>query len=185
MKKSWLVGLGVGLAVGLVITGTMSVWAATSSNFLPAVTTGCGPTPDPRILDPVNGAVAQRLVSGQVAFTIYNVSRMSKLGDSSPKAGFIYLVIEQEIENLGREKFYVSGGYNEKVKDSAGLGYSNPFVFGQTGLQPFPGGDLRPGDKARGQVVWEVRTNAAGLMLIYTFNPYATYDSPEFRVPLP
>lgn len=84
-------------------------------------------------------------------------------GAWKPKAGNYFLALDVSVENKGSASEFVSVGHEYKVKDSEGFSYGSAV----TTIQPlFEGGNLLPGDKSRGFVVYEIKQGAVGLYLL-------------------
>lgn len=84
---------------------------------------------------------------------------------SSPKQGFIYYVVNVTVFNVTSEIKYVNP-FGFKLKDSDGYTYSYSPLFG---VEPTLGdGNMRPGDKMRGYISFEVLKSAKNFSIIYS-----------------
>jgi hypothetical protein len=73
-------------------------------------------------------------------------------GVSSPKSGNIYLVIDATVVNISQTNQLLASGYYFRLTDSTGLAYDEQFTdFGSP-----PDGNIIPGGKLRGQLIYEV-----------------------------
>jgi hypothetical protein len=108
-------------------------------------------------------AVGQRVASGGVVLTVNSVRKAPRAGVfAKAKEGRVLLVADVTVENAERD----TAPYNPlyfKVKDAEGFEYGS-FVGVDDGLKS---GELPKGDKARGVVAFEVRTDAKGFVLSY------------------
>lgn len=125
-------------------------------------TTPPKPTEPPK---PSVAKVGDRVESAGVAITVAKVDKAAAFGQFfKPKAGNTYLATEVIVENAGRDS---STPYNPlyfKVKDSDGFEYTTAL----TGPEPLlKTGELAKGEKARGWIAYEVKSEAKGFSLSY------------------
>jgi hypothetical protein len=111
------------------------------------------------------GAIGQRQESAGVALTIAGATKQAAIPPGfQPRAGNLYLLVDAQVENAGREPIRYDATYF-KVRDVEGLeliGMTPP--GGDSPLQP---GELAPGGRARGNVGFQVRPTARGFVLSY------------------
>jgi hypothetical protein len=74
----------------------------------------------------------------------------------TPKAGNVYIIVDATYQNISAKAQTLSTGLQVELKDSTGQKYSETFVSAVASSPP--DGNVNAGDKARGQVVWEVPT---------------------------
>lgn len=99
-----------------------------------------------------------------IALTVVKTEKKDELSQfQKAKAGNTYIVAEVLIENVSVDKAPYNPLYF-KVKDGDGFEY-NPEIVG--GDQALKSGELPKGDKARGNVAFEVKKDAKGLVLSY------------------
>jgi hypothetical protein len=129
------------------------------------------PSPPPAAI----GKVGERVEQAGVAITVLSTSSTDKINDFlKPEEGNNYLVLDVIVENVSRDE---STPYNPmyfKLKDNDGFEYT------PAGLAPEPSlksGELKKGDKARGQVAFEVK--AAGLGFVVSYEPLVLFGGYE------
>jgi hypothetical protein len=110
------------------------------------------------------GQVGKAQISGGTSLTVNKVTTASSVNEYlKPKAGNIYLVVDVTIANIDRD----TAPYNPlyfKVKDMDGYEYSDSLLAPAPDLKS---GDLTKGQKARGNVAFEVPKTAKGFVLTY------------------
>lgn len=126
------------------------------------------------------GAVGDRVENGGIALTVNNVTFDDEIDNFlSAASGNIYLVLDVTIENTDDDE----GTYNLlyfKVKDADGYEYSASISAPEPNLSA---GDLVAGDKVRGNVAFEVKEDATGIIL--TYEPLVLFgDDASIRVNL-
>lgn len=144
----WLIAVACGTSGGgvAVTPGAAAPVAATAA---PAAT---GPA-----------KVGDRVIAGDTALTVVKTERKSELSQfQKAKDGMTFVIVEVLIENAGTAK----GTYNLlyfKARDAEGFEY-NPALGVD---QPLQAGELDTGGKARGNVAFEVKAEAKGLVVEY------------------
>lgn len=149
--------------------------------ILISVLAGCGETTTPERLDtatsseksgqkpqaPETFAIGEPINMGDLVLTVNGV-RESK-GDQyiKPKEGHIYKIVEATLENIGQESAAISSLMMFSLTDSEGYKYTVTIGPDTKGSLD---GELQPGRKMRGELVFEVPTEAAGLELLFEPN---------------
>jgi hypothetical protein len=107
--------------------------------------------------------IGDRVEAGGIALTINSARTLASFDYSTAAEGKTYLVVDALLENVSRD----AAPYNPlyfSVKDA------DSFEYTATMLAPDPSlksGELARGEKARGNVAFEIPTSAAGLVLTY------------------
>lgn len=83
---------------------------------------------------------------------VNSVKTSAGSGYDHPDAGKIYVVVDLSITNTSSEQQTISTLLQFTLKDGEGQKYNDTYVSGYND----PGGDLAPGDKVKGQMVYEV-----------------------------
>lgn len=121
-------------------------------------------TPQPAA-SPNFGKVGDRIEQGGIALTVVNVLKVASVSEFlQPEPGNTYLVVEVIIENISRDDETPYNPLYFSVKDADG------FQYNVTMLAPDPAlssGKLVKGDKVRGNVAFEVKETASGLVISY------------------
>jgi hypothetical protein len=125
----------------------------------PAPTSTAAPQPKSTV-----GKIGDRVESAGIAVTVVKASKVNQIGSfTKPKAGNMLLNIEVIIENTNRDKAPYNPLYF-KVRDSNGFEYNTTI----TALDPsLKSGDVAQGEKVRGNVAFEVKSDAKGLVVSY------------------
>lgn len=125
------------------------------------------------------GKINDRIEVSGIALTVTKVEQKAELGQfNKAKDGNIFVVAEVLIENVNSDKAPYNPLYFS-VKDGDGFESNAELVAGDQALQS---GDLAKGDKARGNVAFEVKKGATGLVLQY--KPLVFGRSEAIRVAL-
>lgn len=110
------------------------------------------------------GEIGDRVETGGVALTVNGVTTSKRIDDIwTPDSGNIFVIVDVTIENVDREE----APYNPLyfiVKDSDGFEYNTAIAAPDPSLKS---GDLAAGDRARGNVAFEVKEGATGLVMSY------------------
>ena len=110
------------------------------------------------------GKVGQRVESAGIALTVIKASKLDQFDNIwKPKEGNVYVVVDVTIENVCRTEAPYNPMYF-RIKDMDGFEYSKSFAAPDPTLKS---GNLAKGDKARGNVAFEVTKTATGLVLWY------------------
>jgi hypothetical protein len=107
--------------------------------------------------------IGDRVVSGGIALTILKVRRVSRSGIFRADSGNEFVVLDVLIENVERDEAPYNPFYF-KVKDSENFEYDYSIASPNPSLKS---GDLKRGGKARGNVAFEVKKGAKGLVVSY------------------
>jgi Domain of unknown function (DUF4352) len=112
---------------------------------------------------PAVAKIGDRVELNGMALTVVKADHAAELGGiMKAKAGNEFIVTEVIIENTGSEKLSYNLLYF-KARDSEGFEYSTALGMDQ----PLSAGELAKGEKARGNVAFEVKQGAKGLILEY------------------
>ncbi|MEM3460019.1 MAG: DUF4352 domain-containing protein [Candidatus Micrarchaeaceae archaeon] len=124
------------------------------------------PTETPRSLPTQSvGKVGQRMESAGIAITVNKVSKVKQVSEYiMPEAGKIYLVLDVLIENVSRIEETPYNPLYFMLKDQENFDYDVSLFAPEPSLKA---GTLRKGDKARGNVAFEVPINSKGFIVRY------------------
>jgi hypothetical protein len=157
------------LACGGTSTGGQTVVPATSAPAGQATAAPGQPTSAPAAapteaqVAPAVAEVGDRVELNGMALTVVKVDHAAELGGIvKAKAGNEFIVTEVIIENVSAEKVNYNLLYF-KARDGEGFEYTTALGMDQ----PLSAGDLAKGEKARGNVAFEVKKDAKGLILEY------------------
>ncbi len=110
------------------------------------------------------GSVGERREAGGIALTVMEVSRMGSINDfTQAAAGNEFVVLDVLLETTDRDEAPYNPFYF-KLKDADGFEYASSFVAPDPSLKS---GNLARGDKVRGNVAFEVKEGASGLVVSY------------------
>lgn len=113
---------------------------------------------------PAVAKVGDRTELNGTALTVMKVSRAAELSRfQKAKDGNEFVIAEVVIENVDKDKAPYNPLYF-KVKDGDGFEYNADFTAGEQSLKS---GELAKGEKARGNVAFEVKKDAKDLVLEY------------------
>lgn len=82
-----------------------------------------------------------------------------------PAEGKVYKIVDVTVENKGTEEAVVSSMLNTSLSDNDGYNYNVAFT---TSIENQLDGSVPAGRKLRGQVAYEVPTDASGLEFIFS-----------------
>lgn len=126
------------------------------------------------------GKVGERVQSGGMAVTLNSVDLSTRISDLwTPEEGNIFVVLDVTVESVDRE----DGPYNPlyfKLKDQDGFEYTSNLLAPDPSLSA---GNLAPGDRARGNIAFEVKLGAQ--QLVMSFEPlvlFGGYQTIRFAV---
>jgi hypothetical protein len=110
------------------------------------------------------GKVGDRVEANGVALTVVKVEKATQISDfQKAEEGKTFVIAEVLIENVSTD----TAPYNPlyfKVKDSEGFEENSSLMTGDGALKS---GELAKGEKARGNVAFQVKAEAAGLVMEY------------------
>jgi hypothetical protein len=176
----------VGLAVLGSLTrspGTSGTASSTGANANPGRQAASGSTGTEAKATPVQnaapsiGSVGSTLETAGLRVTLNSVRRHSGGQFFKPDAGHEYIVLDLTYENTTDREVAVSSLLSASVKDSTGQKYT--LALGGTDKSA-PDGSIAPGDRARGEIAFEVPVDAAGLVV--TYDPILGGDPVRFSV---
>lgn len=135
------------------------------STFTASASKTSPPTQTPRPTPTLSIGVINepREVSG-IALTVLNAENMVKMDVLTAHPGYVYLVLDVTIENVGRNGSTPYNSLYFSVKDSDGYQYNANSFAREPGLKA---GELPKGDKVRGFLAFEVRSTSKGMILSY------------------
>ena len=140
-----------------------------------AVLFGCGETTEPKkaTTDPTDTKqqeifkIGERVEMGKLVITVNSIKDSQGSEFLKPESGHIYKIADCTIENLSDESEAISSMLMFKMADSEGYNYDITITdSSKTSLD----GELGPGRKMRGEVAFEVPSDATGLELIFEPN---------------
>ena len=133
---------------------------------------GCGETTEPKkaTTEPAETKqqqifkIGERVEMGEFVITVNSVKDSQGSEFLKPAAGHVYKIVDCTIENLSDEAEVISSLMMFKMADSKGYNYN---VTIADSSKPSLDGELGPGRKMRGEIAFEVPTDATGLELIF------------------
>lgn len=124
--------------------------------------------------------VGDRVELNGTALTIVKIDRKAAISDfQKAKDGNEFVIAEVVIENSASDSKIPYNPLYFKVKDADGFEYDAGFSAGDQSLKS---GDLAKGEKARGNIAFEVKKATKGLVLEY--KPLIFGESEAIRVAL-
>lgn len=146
-----------------------------------AVKTTLGPEPtDAAAAAPAIAKVGDRVELNGMALTVTKVERATQLGQfNKADDGKEFVVAEVIIENVSADNKVPYNPLYFTVKDGEGFEYNAQLVAGDQALKS---GDLAKGEKARGNVAFEVKKDTKGLVMEY--KPLVVGESEAIKVAL-
>lgn len=193
MSRKMYAGVAVMLALfvlacgGTSTSGGATVVPATSGSAgatQPSGSSSAAPT-QPAVADtpapaaPAVAKVGDRTELNGTALTVTKVDRAAELGQfNKAKDGNEFVVAEVVIENTGADKIPYNPLYF-KVKDADGFETDAELIAGDQSLKS---GELAKGEKARGNVAFEVKKGTKGLVMEY--KPLVIGSSDAIKVAL-
>jgi hypothetical protein len=113
---------------------------------------------------PSIGWIGKRIELGGMALTVLDASRWASVDTWTPDEGYTFLVIEVIIENTGKRDELPYNPLYFSIKDNEGFEYNTSFFSANPSLKS---GTILKGDKVRGLVTFEIRSNSSGLVVTY------------------
>ncbi|GAW28948.1 DUF4352 domain-containing protein [Carboxydocella sp. ULO1] len=111
--------------------------------------------------------VGEKVKMGDLAITVNSVKKSNGTQLFKPESGNIFIIIDAAIENLGNESAALSSLMMFKLADSEGYSYNQTILDNVKGSLD---GEVGPGRKMRGEIVYEVPKKAQGLEFIFEPN---------------
>jgi hypothetical protein len=140
------------------------------------VLVACGSNSGTTTLPPP-GVIGAKMLGETFNLTVLSVERKAKLSRAdTARQGNTYFVADVLIEATAKTQYNM---LFFKAVDADGAEYVPAITLLQ---DAFVGGQLRPGDKARGKVVFQVPTNTTGLVMSY--EPFTLKIGDHVRVKL-
>lgn len=130
------------------------------------------------------GAVVGELVSDEsLAMVVRTVTKMRSLGaDRTASPGNTFVVVRLAVKNRQSSQFVdFNSFWQTRVTDDANRAYDQVVSVPET---PMTRGELAPGEVARGDVVYEVSTDASGLALQFDFDAFDVFSFDRVLVDL-
>lgn len=115
-------------------------------------------------------AVGEIVKVDDVQIVINEVKEVPGTQYFAPDEGNRFISVDLTIENLGSDDFIVSSLMLFALKDDTGQEYSISISGIAASDGKSPDGTIIPGDKLRGQLVYEIPVDASGLVLIFEPN---------------
>jgi len=136
---------------------------------------GCGETTEPKkaTTEPTKTKqqqtfkIGERVEMGELVITVNSVVDSQGSEFLKPAAGHVFKIVDCTIENLSDQSQAISSLMMFKMADSEGYNYN---VTITDSSKPSLDGELGPGRKMRGEIAFEVPTDATGLELIFEPN---------------
>jgi hypothetical protein len=86
---------------------------------------------------------------------------------AKPSQGNKFLIVDMTLENKGQNADNISTMIQMSLKDASGQSYKVDFKAMMASGGTSPDGELAPGEKVRGQVGFEIPTNATDLVFVF------------------
>lgn len=115
-------------------------------------------------------AIGETVIVDDVQVVINEVKEVPGTEYFKPEEGKRFVSVDLTLENLGSTDFTVSSLLLFSLKDDTGQEYSISISGITASGGKSPDGTIIPGDKLRGQLVYEIPVNASGLVLIFEPN---------------
>ncbi|MCG2794577.1 MAG: DUF4352 domain-containing protein [Actinomycetia bacterium] len=109
--------------------------------------------------------VGQPVTCGDLSITVHSFHASPGEEMFTPKAGNQYIVVDLEINNDSKETKAVSTMMQMSIKTPEGYGYDQAMYFPEP---KYPDGDILAGQKARGQVAFEVPANIGAMSFVFS-----------------
>jgi len=128
-------------------------------------------------------AVGEVVEGEQMSMVVRGVERTQSLGQfQEADPGNTYVVVSLAVKNRTESEFVgFSGLLQTQLKDSEDYTYDQTIAVTD---QTFQGGQLAPGEVSRGDLVYEVPTDASGLVLQFDFQAFSFFEFDRVTVDL-
>lgn len=127
-------------------------------------------------------ALGETVEGDNIAMVARSISTTGQLGEfQEADSGNEFAIVRLAVKNTSDEFIDFSSFWQTRVKDSENHVYDAS--FGAT-EHPFDGGTLAPGEVSRGDVVYEVPEDAAGLTMQFDFSAFDLFDFERVTVDL-
>lgn len=113
---------------------------------------------------PVLPVVGETVTAGGIGFIVNSIRAVASLDGRTPPEGHYYLLVDATVENISRENGAAYSPYYFSVKDDNGFTYQFALPYVEPAMHA---GNMPLGDKVRGNVLFEIPTAAADLILVY------------------
>jgi hypothetical protein len=114
---------------------------------------------------PAAGVIGEPLRVGPLAFLVHGIREVPATPEERPAPGMRWVAVDVEVVNEGQDQAAISSFEMFDLTDSAGGSYG-PTVIGSVAHNAE--GNLAPGLRLRGEVVFEVPQDAGGFLLLIT-----------------
>lgn len=124
------------------------------------------------------------VVSGdQMAMVVKSLSKTDSLGElQDAKEGNTYAVARLEVKNTTQNTYADFNSFLQvELQDGSGYSYSPTISASESA---FEGGQLAPGEVARGDVAFEIPSDASDLSLYFDFSAFSFFDFERVSVDL-
>ena len=111
---------------------------------------------------------------GDFILVVNSVESSSGSDFVKPAEGNKFVVVDLTVENKLDESVVVSSLIQMSLKDATGQNYDVNILASAAGGASTPDGELAPGEKLRGQVAFEVPSDAEGLVFVFAPNLLGT-----------
>ncbi|MDD5448169.1 MAG: DUF4352 domain-containing protein [Actinomycetota bacterium] len=108
--------------------------------------------------------VGEPVEAGDLTVTVHGWQPSGGDEFSKPQSGNQYLVVDLEIENNGTETIPVSTILQMEIESADGYEYTPAMYYPEP---KYPDGDILPGQKARGNVAFEVPGQVGTIFFVY------------------
>ncbi|WP_396610579.1 DUF4352 domain-containing protein [Haloferax sp. S1W] len=121
-------------------------------------------------LDVAEATVGEVFADGSLALVVRSIERVTQIGElQRAKDGHVFLVVRLAVKNTSADEYFAFSGVSQtRVLDADRQAYQQSQSFDQTGTQ-FTAGQLAPGEVSRGDLAYEIPTDASDLKLRIDF----------------
>ncbi|WP_020221387.1 DUF4352 domain-containing protein [Halarchaeum acidiphilum] len=119
----------------------------------------------------------------QLSMVVKSLSKTDSLGEyQKAEDGNTYAVVRLEVKNTTQKKYAnFSSFLQTKIQDSEGYTYTPTLSVSDSAFQ---GGQLAPGEVARGDIAFEIPQDASGLTLQFDFSSFSFFELNRVTVDL-
>jgi len=114
--------------------------------------------------------VGDVISTGDMLVVLLGWSEPSPNDFIQPEEGYRFIVVDVLVVNQGAQPRTLASGLQMKLKDSTGQQYSEDLAASIAAAGTSPGGEISPGERLRGQVAYQVREDAEGLVFVFDAN---------------
>ena len=110
------------------------------------------------------GVVGQPVKCGDLSITVHSFTGSAGEPMFEPEAGNQYIVVDLEVDNNAQEAEHVSTVMQMSIKTPEGYGYDQAMYFPEP---KYPDGAIAAGQKARGNVAFEVPATIGAMNFVF------------------